>query len=222
VRDNCTRCGACAEACLTGALEVVGKETTVAEAIEEVLRDKPFYETSGGGMTVSGGEPMFQFEFTRALLRTAKEHGLHTCLDTSGIAPLERYLELLDLVDLFLWDYKETDPQKHKEYTGVERAPILEKLRRLDEAGARFVLRCPIIPGLNARDDHFDGIIAVANEASNIEHVDLEPYNPLGRSKNERVGKENAMGDQSFPEDEEIDRWVAYVSARCNVPVRRG
>ena len=104
VRAVCKRCGACAAKCPSQAIEVIGREMTVADVIAEVVRDKPFYETSGGGMTLSGGEPMAQFGFSLALLQAAKVEGLHTCVETSGYGSKKRFLELRHFVDLFLWD----------------------------------------------------------------------------------------------------------------------
>ena len=114
---------------MAGALEAVGDEKTVEEVIAEVMKDEVFYENSGGGMTLSGGEPMMQFDFTYELLKAAKEKGLHTCIETCGYAKEEQYRKIADLVDIFLFDYKETDPVKHKEYTGADNRLIINNLK---------------------------------------------------------------------------------------------
>lgn len=222
VRTACVVCGACTEHCYTGALEMIGRDASVEEVIAEVLKDRPFYETSGGGMTLSGGEPLAQFEFSRALLAAARENGLHTCVETSGFAPFERLAELRPLVDLFYFDCKETDFTRHLEYTGVERATIVENLVRLDALGAVTVLRCPIIPGLNAREDHFRAIAALANSLQHVKEVQLLPYHPLGRSKLERLGQPDVNPDWAFPEKEEVQKWIEAVASECRVPVLRG
>ena len=220
-RDTCERCGRCTLECYAQALELIGKEMTVDEVIDTVLRDQPFYETSNGGMTLSGGEPLTQFDFTKALLDRARTEGLHTCVETSGFAPRERVLELVPWVDLFLWDYKETDPAKHEEYTGAPPDAILANLQAIDDAGAAIILRCPVIPGLNDRPDHFEGIASTATALTNVQEIQLEPYHPLGKSKSERIGKPYALGDQPFAEDPDIDAWIVAVQKHTAVPVRR-
>ncbi len=187
-RSQCLVCSRCAEACDAQALEVIGRTATAGETIDEVLRDLPFYETSGGGMTLSGGEPTYQPEFAEALLRHAKEEGLHCCVETSGYTAYKRLDTLRPHTGLFLYDLKETDEARHLEYTGVSVKPILDNLRRLHDTGAAILLRCPIIPGLNDRQDHFEAIATLAQQHSNLQGVELMPYHPLGQSKRERLG----------------------------------
>ncbi len=220
-RTNCRICGKCAEACPTEALEVAGYEKSASEVIAEVLKDKVFYENSGGGMTLSGGEPMYQFEFTYQLLAAAKENGLHICMETCGFAKEENLKKVAELVDIFLFDYKETDPEKHKEFTGVSNELILSNLKMLDEMGAKTILRCPIIPSLNDREDHFDGIAAVANSLENIIEINIEPYHPLGKGKAEMLDKEYLLGDLGFPEEETVAKWIEYISSKTKVPVKK-
>ena len=220
-RTVCIACGECATNCYAGALELIGHDASVEEVMVEVLKDRSFYETSGGGMTLSGGEPTAQFDFTQALLAAARANGLHTCLETSGFAPFERLSAICPLVDLFYFDYKETDPVRHKEYTGVSLAPIVENLTRLDQLGAAIVLRCPIIPGLNAKEDHFLGIAALANRLQHVKEVQILPYHPLGRSKLERLGEPVLNPDWSFPESATVELWIQTVATHCRVPVLR-
>ena len=131
---------------------------TVPQVLEEVLKDLPFYKTSGGGMTLSGGEPTLQIDFIDALLRAAKAASLHSCIETSGHCDYQRLHRLLPNVDLWLFDWKESDPIRHKQYCGVDNRQITDNLRRLHADGAAIRLRCPIIPGYNDRPDHFEGI----------------------------------------------------------------
>ena len=221
-REKCRRCGKCAEKCYAGTNELIGKEMEVAEVLAEVLKDKPFYETSQGGMTISGGEPMQQFEFTRELLRGAKAAGLHTCLDTCGVAPWNHYRELLPLVDLFLYDIKETDPVRHELYTGMSPGPILENLRQIDAAGGVTVLRCPIIPGLNDREEHLREIARIASSLQRVSEINLMPYHPLGESKLRRIGRSDRLGRHEFAEEKAIESWLAIVRTGTPVPVVRG
>lgn len=220
-RENCIHCGACAEACVTGALEKIGRSASVEEVMQEVLKDKIFYETSGGGLTLSGGEPLAQFRFTKALLEAAKAQGLHTCIETCGYAPWEHYEQLAGLVDIFLFDYKLTDPQLHKQYTGVSNERILENLRKLDAMGAAIILRCPIIPTINDTPGHFAGIAATANSLSHITEVHIEPYHPLGNSKLDMLGKVYPLEHLTSPEKETVDAWVQRIAAMTTVSVRR-
>lgn len=220
-RTLCKGCGECAEACVFGALEAVGKEMSAEEVIDEVLRDKIFYETSGGGMTLSGGEPMLQFDFTYELLTLAKREGLHTCMETCGYAPLEQYKKIAPLVDIFLFDYKETSPVLHKEFTGVDNSLILNNLFALDEMGAKTVLRCPIIPTCNDRDEHFLGIADVANELKNIIEINVEPYHPLGESKTHLLGKDYPLTDIGFPKEETVKEWMEKISSSTSVEVKK-
>lgn len=220
-RARCRRCGACAEKCYAKALEKIGRELSVEAVLADVEKDRPFYETSDGGLTVSGGEPLFQFDFTLALLQEAKRRGLHTGIETCGFAPFERLERLMPFVDLFLYDCKETDPVRHREYTGVPREVIVENLIRLDRLGAQTILRCPIIPGLNDRDDHFAGIAELANRLGNIIEVNLMPYHPLGKAKNERIGKTAPMENAAFPEPGTVAAWVTTVAAATSACVTK-
>ncbi|MBN1675492.1 MAG: glycyl-radical enzyme activating protein [Kiritimatiellae bacterium] len=221
-RQGCVQCGACAQACYMKALERIGREASVDEVLGEVLKDKRYFEKSGGGLTLSGGEPMAQPAFTAALLRAAKRAGLHTCLDTCGQAPFENYRAVLEHVDLFLYDVKETDAAKHREYTGVDNRLILENLVRLDSAGARTILRCPIIPGLNDRASHFAELAKLANRLAGVVEVNLMPYHPYGSSKGDALERVNPLGELAAATREQADAWLAQVQAATRVPVRRG
>ena len=220
-RANCTSCGKCAEGCMVEALEKAGNVKTVAEVIDEVLKDKAFYENSGGGMTISGGEPMFQFEFTYELLKEAKKQGIHTCIETCGFSKEENYRKIADLVDIFLFDYKETNGVKHKEFTGVDNTLILSNLKMLDSIGAKIILRCPVIPTLNDNVEHFNGIAETANSLKNILEVNIEPYHPLGSGKAQMLSKEYVLKDLTFPENETVEEWIKYISAKTKVPVKK-
>ena len=201
-REVCRVCGGCTEDCFAGALELVGKDVTVEEVLAEVLRDRPFYETSSGGMTLSGGEPMLQFDFTDALLRAAKAEQLHCCMETCGQAPTRRYDDLLPLVDLFLYDIKDTDPTKHREFTGVTNELVLANLRHLYARNAAIALRLPIVPGYNDRSDHFAGVAALVREMPGIRSVELMPYHALGTSKRARLG----LGESEVTISEPVSR----------------
>ena len=209
-RDVCEVCGACTRECYAGALELVGRDVTVVEVLDEVMRDKPFYQTSGGGLTLSGGEPLMQFEFTEALLKGAKAEGIHGCIETSGFADFSRFERLLPLVDLFLYDIKDMDEARHIQFTGVSNDLILRNVKALHDRGAKVRLRLPIIPGWNDRDDHFQGVAGLAKAMPNLEGVQIMPYHVLGISKLDRMGfRRSDWAESRMPEPDTVAGWVA-------------
>jgi pyruvate formate lyase activating enzyme len=223
-RDRCTVCGACAEECYAGALELIGRDASVEEVMEQVLADRCFYETSGGGMTVSGGEPTYQVDFAAALLRRAKDEHVHTALETCGYAEWDAFGRLMPLTDLWLFDVKAGDDEQHRELTGVPLRPILDNLRRLHDAGADVVLRLPLIPGINAGDEHFRRIADLINSLPRVRRAEVLPYHPLGASKYARIGLPDPMqrlpGGASAPDEEEVRGWVERLRA-LGVPAER-
>ena len=219
-RARCVRCGKCVETCYAGARTLIGKSMSVEEVLAEVLKDKVFYDNSGGGMTLSGGEPMFQFEFTLDLLKKAKARGLHVCMETCGYAPVERYAKTLSYVDIYLFDIKESDPARHLEYTGVPLEQILKSLEFLNSKNARIILRNPLVPGLNARAAHFKAIGELASRLPSVVQVEVEPYHPLGISKSGYIGKKYALPDlKSLPEKSKIAKWVEAIKLASSKPV---
>jgi len=188
MRERCATCFACVEQCYSNALETIGREMSAAEVLHEVEKDRPFYEESGGGMTLSGGEPLAQFPFTKALLEGAKALGLHTCVETCGVGPQEHFAALVPVVDLFLFDYKETNPERHRAYTDHSNEEIRANLGFLDACNATTILRCVIIPEVNLRDDHLRGIALVSRSLKHCQAVHVLGYHPLGESKRIRLG----------------------------------
>ena len=219
-RDSCSACGSCADVCV-GALELCGYERTVDEIMAEVLKDSAFYKNSGGGMTLSGGEPFMQHEFALELLKSAKEHGLHTCIETCGYVDTKILEKFIPYVDIFLWDIKETDDERHKQYTGVSNAKILSNLSLLNEKGASVVLRCPLIPGYNLRDEHLYAIGELAESLGCVTRVDVEPYHPLGSSKSQALGIDYPLGDTGFVEDSEVARIISLICSKTTKEVKK-
>jgi pyruvate formate lyase activating enzyme len=219
-RDNCIKCGKCVPYCFSKALEMVGVEKTVEEVVEEVLQDKLFYDASGGGITLSGGEPMYQFPFVYELAKSAKDKGLHVCMETCGFAKEELFLKIAPFIDVFLFDYKVTDTNKHQIYTGVSNEIILQNLKKLDALGKQIVLRCPIIPGCNDEETHFIGIANTANSLKNVERIDIIPYHPLGIGKSLLLGEQVAFDNSSYPTKDTVLDWVEQVSKRTTVLVK--
>ena len=167
---------------------VIGRKRTVGDVLEEVLRDKPFYDNSGGGLTVSGGEPLFSWEFVLELFTRAREAGVKTAIETSGYAPPQAIESLSPVTDLWLYDIKGMDPSKHKEHVGVDNAAILRNLRWLDAHGAKTFLRCPMIPGINDFAENLAAIGKLADELKGVSEVDVEPYVPYGIDKAHKLG----------------------------------
>ena len=204
-REKCRTHGDCVDGCYAGALEMAGHETTVDEVMEEVLRDRTFHATSGGGVTLSGGEPLAQHEFSAALLREAKDEGLHTALDTSGHAPWPRLEEILRHVDLVLYDLKHMDPRRHAELTGVFNDLILENLRRLDRLGKATWIRIPLIPGLNDDDPNYEAMGELLSTLENVERVEILRYHRLAETKYASAGMEYALKGLEPPTEEEAE-----------------
>ncbi len=208
-RTRCVVCGACTEGCYPRALEIIGRRMSVDDVIADVLRDKPFYETSGGGMTVSGGEPFMQLDFTAALLERARAEGLHTCIETCGFAPSAHIERLRPLVDLWLYDLKETDNARHREVTGVPNDGILANLRHLHDRGAAIVLRLPLVPGVNDSDDHFAAVAALVRDLPDLHGVEIMPYHKLGEGKLQRLGMQDVPRvTLEPPEADDIAAWI--------------
>ncbi len=217
-RAECLACGKCLNA-LCDALEGQGRPMDADEVLTEVLKDRAFYDNSGGGLTLSGGEPLSQAAFCKELLTKAKQEGLHVCMETCGFAPQEAITALAPLVDIFLFDYKESDPDRHKAYTGVAQDLILQNLRLLNELGRSIVMRCPIIPSYNDRSDHFAGIARVANELAHVEEIVIEPYHTLGSAKYTRLGRTYALSDVAAPTKETVRHWIEEIQKHTGVPV---
>jgi len=220
-RTNCVRCGNCVGQCHGGALELIGSETTVKDVLAEVIKDKRYFDNSGGGLTVSGGEPMAQFEFTHALLKAAVQEGIHTCLDTCGYAPFEQYAELIRSVNLFHYDIKETDPARHDKYIGTGNELIMDNLYKLDAAGADIVLRCPVVPGYNDREQHLLNLADIAGRCAHVREIHILPFHPYGSSYSGKIGRAYALNGQEAANEEQVQRWLAIVQSRSSLPVRR-
>ena len=167
---------------------VIGRERTVGDVLEEVVRDKAFYDNSKGGLTVSGGEPLFRWQFVRELFTRAKAAGVSTAIETSGYAAELHIRELMPVTDLWLYDIKGMDAAKHKEHTGIDNAAILRNLRTLDASGAKIILRCPMIPGVNDFAENLKALGALADELKGVAEVNVEPYVAYGIDKAHKLG----------------------------------
>ncbi|MGC8890897.1 MAG: glycyl-radical enzyme activating protein [bacterium] len=200
----CQFCFKCVDACPTRALVLQGKIYDLEEVLDEVIKDIPFYKQSGG-VTLSGGEPTFQFDFCLDLLKSCKENGISTALDTSGFVSWDKLKDLLPFVDIFLYDIKHMNLEEHKKLTGVPNEIILENLYRLDRAEKWIEIRVPIIPGYN---DSRENIVAVANfiaKLKSVRRVKLLPYHKLGLSKPWLFNSRRGILELEPPKKEDIE-----------------
>ena len=199
-RERCVVCGACAKACPSETLRLIGRTASVDEVTAVVIRDVPFYKTSAGGATISGGEPLFQYEFSLALLKDFKANGLHTAIETSGLASWERIQGLAEFTDLFLYDLKVIDLEKHKSLCGVDNTLILENALRLAVTGAEIIFRTPIVPGCNDSPDDICELGEFVLSLPGSQSLELMPYHKIGSGKYEALGREYHLPDTETPE----------------------
>ena len=187
-RDKCTGCGECIESCLNEARKLTGRYATVGEVMEEILKDRKFYENSGGGITLSGGEPTMQSEFALQLLRRCKEEGLHTALDTCGYVPWQIMQKFLEYTDLVLYDIKCIDTTKHSKTTGKPNDLIIANANKIAKYKEIWV-RIPLVPGFNDSAEDIRAIVRFVKEELGLAKIDLHPYNNLGEVKYNRLDK---------------------------------
>lgn len=206
--DKCIFCGKCSEVCLNDARENVGKDISSDELVKELLKDNVFYEQSNGGITISGGEPMFQFDFLKEVLEKCRKYGLHTAIETSGYAKWEEFEKILEYVDLFLYDVKLMDRDKHKKYIGVDNKIILDNLRKLSENKAEIIIRMPIIKGINDNYNHIDKTINMISNLNIIE-VNLLPYHKMGMNKYKRLDLQYKMNGDEIPIQDKMNNFAS-------------
>lgn len=202
--EKCDQCGKCAEVCYAGGLEMVGRIVTADQVMAEVLRDVPFYDQSGGGVTFTGGEPMLQTEFLKETLLLCKAQHLHTTMDTSGRTSWENLYSIMPLVDLFLYDLKLVDESRHLKYTSVSNKLILTNLRKLAEAGAHIIIRMPLIPGINDDDESIALCAATLAKLPALEGIEVMPYHEIGIAKYKALGMKYKLENVQPPTDEQV------------------
>lgn len=201
--------------------EMCGKQMTVQEVLGEVLKDKIFYENSGGGLTLSGGEPLMQFDFAYELLKEAKKENVHTCIETCGFCQKVKILKIAEVTDIFLFDWKISDNKLHKEYIGTDNDVILENLKEIDSLNSKIILRCPIIPKVNDTEDHFNGIAKVANSLKNILAIEIEPYHSLGSNKYKKLGLSPENHILEVPTESETEEWIKKIQRYTKINVKK-
>lgn len=202
-RELCISCGACVKACAAAARTIAGKAASVQQVMEEIERDRVFYDESGGGATFTGGEPLAQPEFLMALLRACVEREIHTAVDTSGVAPASVVDSAAHLADLWLFDVKALDPGIHLAYTGCSNEVVIANLRRLAERGNRIILRMPLIPGVNDGDANLRalGDLLDSLKGRRPSRIDLLPYHRIGAEKYVRLGRPYLLDGMAEPDE---------------------
>lgn len=202
--DKCDFCGECVTYCLYGARQIAGKEYTVEQVVKEVVKDKVFYEQSGGGVTLSGGEPLVQIDFAEELLRRLKDEGIKTAVDTCGAIKFEYLERAAKYADLFLYDLKLMDDEKHKEFIGSSNKLIIDNLQKLAKIHDNIYLRMPIIEGVNAEVSHIEKTIELI-EGLNIKKVYLLPYHDIAKHKYKKLGREYEEAKMQVPSNEKMN-----------------
>ena len=206
-REKCINCGRCEEICPGNANEIIGKEADAAEVFAEVMKDKMFYDTSGGGLTVTGGEPSYQPEFTLELLTLAKESGISSAVETCGAGARDFYSEAADLGATFLFDVKCISPTLHKKLTGADNKHILSNLEYLMSRNADIIIRIPLVPDCNDSDEDIALLAEFLNQnKGRFRYAEIMPYHSLGTGKSDRIGKALAYSNESATE-QQINRW---------------
>lgn len=197
-RKRCVACGECVEYCPNGARSISGTATHVTKILKEVKKDALFYRNSGGGITVSGGEPFLQFNLLLALLKKCQEYGIHCAIDTCGYASWEKIQRCIDFIDLVLFDLKHLDPAKHKRYTGKSNRVILLNLKKLCFAGVKTVIRIPVIPDFNDRNRDILEILYLVRSLGQVRRIELLPYHRFGVPKYKQLGRDYRWNDKSL------------------------
>ena len=199
--------------CLQNALSIAGKSYTVDQVVNEAIKDQVFYEESGGGVTLSGGECLMQIDFVEAFLKRLKEKNIHTTIDTCGHVPTEYFERILPYVDLFLYDLKHTDIEDHKEFTNVDNQLILVNLKFLSQQNTSLHLRLPIIVGVNATNFHIEQVISLLDEI-NVKQINLLPYHSIGQGKYDRLNLAYDKEAFTAPSDEQLNKFKALFASK--------
>jgi len=216
--EACDGCGKCAEVCVTGGREMVGRVVEVQDLMAEIERDMVFYNQSGGGVTFTGGEPLMQREFLRTLLACCKTSGIHTTVDTSGYATWEGLESIYPLTDLFLYDLKFADETRHRQYTSVSNNLILENLQKLSARKANILVRIPLIPGINDDDENIHSSATFLKRLPYLAGVELMPYHEIGLAKYQALGMKYQLEGTRPAKREKIEE-VEQILAGYNLPV---
>lgn len=212
-RSLCEGCGRCAEVCFAGACVMSGKAMDAEAVLDEVMQDEAYYRRSGGGVTVSGGEAFAQTGFVEELLRRCKERGIHTAVETNLSYSWERMEGALAYADLVMLDLKLWDPEEHRKWTGLENGRVLDNIRRLTRTGVAYIVRTPVIPGVNDSEASIAAICRFLLEEAKAEYYELLRFNPLGGTKYQALQRANNFGSARVTDDATMRRLGDVVRA---------
>ena len=212
-RQKCLGCFKCAQACPSGALERCGSDMSLSQIVDTVKRDLAFYGNNGG-ITLSGGEPFMHGEATVELLKLCKEHGLSTAVETCGYANTDLLKRASEFVDMFLWDIKDTDEKRHRQFTGISNKLILENLKAVNSIGARIRLRCILVNGVNTDKEHYSALARIAKEINSFEGLEIIPYHTYGGTKSEFLGLADNGKVEWIPSEQQILEAKQLLSAQ--------
>ncbi len=218
-RSKCNSCGKCIEVCLPEALEYYGQEISVNEAVAAILEDKIFYDNSGGGATFSGGEPLLQAEFCAEVLKALRTENIHCAIDTSGAVKWGKFETVLSYTDMFLYDLKHVDEERHLEHVGSSNRLIIENLERLSKCNIPIEIRIPIIPGFNADTESINAIGKKLSQLSNIKAVQLLAYHDFGKLKFQAIGRPDTMPEVTVPSIKQMNN-IADRLRKFNLPIK--
>ncbi|MHB0857030.1 MAG: glycyl-radical enzyme activating protein [Anaerolineae bacterium] len=221
LRARCEGCGRCAETCYAEALVMAGEVKTVDQVVDEVLRDQPFYQTSGGGVTLSGGEPLLQRDFSYAILERCRQEGLHTAIETAAAFPWEHVASILPVTDLVMLDIKVMDSERHRECTGVPNERILANAEHLGRQQQSLIVRTPVIPGVNDNAAEIGAIAAFVARLPNLLYYELLPFHPMAAGKYDSLEMDYRARDLLRPTTECLDALVE-VAREAGIEARHG
>jgi pyruvate formate lyase activating enzyme len=219
-RQLCTNCGECIDVCYLGALDWFGRYYTVDELFAEVKKDEKYYSSSGGGVTIGGGEPTLQPVFLRRFLKKCRDRYIHTALDTCLYTVTDEGLKALEEADLLLCDVKGLDPHQHKKSTGVSNRVILENLKRLSDMGKPMIIRVPLIPGHTDSPENLRGVVDLLCSLRSVERVDLLPVHEYGKGKYDELGKEYTLAVEPIPQERQQE--IKALFEECGLRTRIG
>ena len=237
--ERCLHCGSCGELfrrlpivdpdcvqldavsrCPVRALECRGKPASAEEVIAEAAKDMRFYQESGGGLTISGGEPLFQPDFTLEILQLAKAKQMRCCIESCGWGDYKNLQSFIPYTEAFLFDWKASNPELHRRLTGADNKLIRENLCKLNADGAAIFLRCPLVPGINDQDEHLAVIAELAETLTNVKAIHIEPYHPMARGKYLELNRTfDPRLPAEFPPEKLTDHYISYLAQRCSKPV---
>ena len=219
---KCKSCGKCVTACAYSAMKIYGQYLEADDVIADVMKDKEYFDASGGGLTLSGGDPLLQTDYACELLRKAKEKGLHTTVETEGYYSGKVFGRVLPYVDYLYFDYKITDEEDHRKYALAQRSMVMKSLEYVTNYGVKMCIRCVIIPDLNDNDEHFLKIAEISTRYPNVEAVEIMPYHDFGNKKYYTLGRNPYIVKGGSVKREVAERWVEKIVSMGGKNIRIG